>query len=160
MLLGHGHKGFVSALHNALRADVDPGSGGHLAVHHQALFIELVKVLPVGPVGHQVGVGQQHPGGVGVGLEHAHRLAGLDQQGFVIFQTGQHLGNAVKAGPVAGGTTDAAVHHQILGALGHVRVQVVVQHAVGGFGEPALADFVNAGGRLDDAAGIVALILL
>ena len=68
-------KGLVGALHNALGADVDPAAGGHLAVHHQASAVELVEVLPVGPFGHQVGVGQQHAGRPGVGAKHADRLA-------------------------------------------------------------------------------------
>ena len=43
-------EGLVGALHDALRADVDPRAGGHLAVHHQALAIELVEVLPGRPL--------------------------------------------------------------------------------------------------------------
>ena len=41
----------VSPLHDPLRADVDPGARGHLAVHHEAFAIELVEVLPGRPVG-------------------------------------------------------------------------------------------------------------
>ncbi len=36
MLAAGGGERFVGALQNSLRADVDPASGGHLAVHHQA----------------------------------------------------------------------------------------------------------------------------
>jgi hypothetical protein len=79
-------KGLVGALHDALAADVDPAAGRHLAVHHQALAVELVEVFPGGPLGHQVGVGDQHARRVGVGAEHAHRLAGLHQQGLVVFK--------------------------------------------------------------------------
>ena len=79
-------EGLVGALHDALAADVDPGAGGHLAVHHQALGIELVEMLPGRPVRHQVGVGEQHARRVLVGLEHADRLAGLDQQRLVVVQ--------------------------------------------------------------------------
>ena len=39
-------EGFVGALHDSLAADVDPGAGGHLAVHHQALSFELVEIPP------------------------------------------------------------------------------------------------------------------
>jgi hypothetical protein len=39
-------EGLVGALHDALAADIDPGAGGHLAVHHEAELIELVEVLP------------------------------------------------------------------------------------------------------------------
>ena len=68
-------KGLVGALHNALGADVDPAAGGHLTVHHQASAVELIEVLPVGPLGHQVRVGQQHARRPGVGAKHADRLA-------------------------------------------------------------------------------------
>src|SRR3546814_5819801 len=37
-------EGLVRALHDALAADVDPGAGRHLAVHHQALAVELVEM--------------------------------------------------------------------------------------------------------------------
>ncbi len=36
-------EGLVGALNDALRADIDPRAGRHLAVHHQALAIELVE---------------------------------------------------------------------------------------------------------------------
>ena len=38
VLVGGSGEGFVSALDDALRADVNPRAGGHLAVHHQASF--------------------------------------------------------------------------------------------------------------------------
>src|SRR3546814_478622 len=84
MLATHLDKGLVGALHDALAADVDPAAGGHLAVHHQALAIELVEVLPGGPVRDEVGVDDEHARGVGVGGEDADGLAGLHEQGFVV----------------------------------------------------------------------------
>ena len=68
-------EGLEGALNDALGADIDPRPGGHLAVHHQAQLIELVEVVPVGPVRHQVRVCAQHAGHVGVGLGDADRLA-------------------------------------------------------------------------------------
>jgi hypothetical protein len=50
----------VRALQDALGADVDPRPGGHLAVHGEALGLETTELVPVGPVGHQVGVGHDH----------------------------------------------------------------------------------------------------
>src|SRR5205823_9525580 len=41
-----GHERLERALHDALRADVDPRSRGHLSVHHQALALELAEVVP------------------------------------------------------------------------------------------------------------------
>ncbi len=49
VFVGHGGKRFKRALNDALRADVDPTAGRHLAVHHQAAAFEFVKVFPVGP---------------------------------------------------------------------------------------------------------------
>ena len=147
MLAAGFHEGFVGALDNALATDVDPAAGGHLAVHGQALGIQFVEMLPAGPVRHQVGVGDQHAGGVAVGLEHADRLTGLHQQGFVIVQIGEALDDLVVALPVARRAADTAVHHQFLGVLGHLRVEVVHQHAQRRFGQPAFGgELVTAGG--------------
>ena len=49
VLPAHLDEGLVGALHDALAADVDPRAGRHLAVHHQALAIELVEVVPASP---------------------------------------------------------------------------------------------------------------
>ena len=86
MLAAGFDKGFISALHDALRTDVNPRTGGHLAVHRQTFGVELVEVLPSGPVRHQIGIGNQHARRVFMGFEHAHRFAGLHQQGFVFVQ--------------------------------------------------------------------------
>ncbi|MND28034.1 hypothetical protein D3C80_185100 [compost metagenome] len=55
-------EGFVGALHDALAADINPASGGHLAIHGQAFGVEFVEVLPGRPVRDQVRVGDQHAG--------------------------------------------------------------------------------------------------
>ena len=144
----------VRALHDALTADVDPRPGGHLAVHHQALAIELVEVLPRRPLRHQVRVGDQHARGVGVRLEHAHRLAGLDQQRLVVVQCAQRRDDGIEALPVARGTTDAAVDDQLLGILGDVRIEVVHQHPQRRLGEPALRGAFGAARRADHPVGV------
>ena len=84
MLAAHFGEGFEGALDDALGADVDPAARGHLAVHHQPGAIEFVELLPRRPFGDEVGVGDEHARGVGVGAEHADRLARLDQQGLVV----------------------------------------------------------------------------
>ena len=86
MLAADFDEGLVGALNDALAADVDPGAGGHLAVHHQALAIELVEMFPVGPMRHQIGIGDQHARRVGMGAEYADRLARLHQQRLVALQ--------------------------------------------------------------------------
>ena len=47
-------KGLVRALNDALRADVDPRPGGHLAVHDEPQRLQLPEVIPVGPGRHEI----------------------------------------------------------------------------------------------------------
>ncbi|OIQ70673.1 hypothetical protein GALL_477130 [mine drainage metagenome] len=154
VLAAHLHEGLIGALHDPLGADIDPGAGGHLAVHGQTRAIELVEVVPGRPARHQVRIGDQHAGRVGMGAEHPDRLAGLHQQGLVVLQTPQGLDDLVVALPVAGGAADAAIDHQLLGPFGHVGVQVVHQHAQRRLGQPALRREGRAGRGTDDAGGI------
>ena len=154
MLARHLDEGFVGALNDALAADVDPRAGRHLAVHHEALAIELVEMLPGRPARHEVGVGDQHPRRIGVGAEHAHRLARLHQQRLVGFELAQRGHDAVEALPIARGAADAAIDHELARLLGHVGIDVVHQHAQGRFGQPALGRELGAVWRAD-GAGIV-----
>ena len=121
----------VGALQDALGADVDPRAGGHLAVHGQTELFQAAELGPGGPVADQVGVGQQHPGRPLVGAQHADRPAGLHQHRLVVAQFGQGPDQRVVRRPVAGGPPGAAVHDQVLRALGHLRVEVVHQHPHG-----------------------------
>ena len=59
MSVGHRCKGFERSLHDALRANVDPTAGGHLPVHHQTFAFKFMKVIPVGPRTHQIGIRDQ-----------------------------------------------------------------------------------------------------
>ena len=60
-------EGLVGSLHNALSSNVNPGPGRHLAVHHQALAVELVEMRPGRPMRHEVRVRDQHPRRIGMG---------------------------------------------------------------------------------------------
>ena len=119
-----------------LRADVDPRAGRHLAVHHQALLIELVEMVPGAPVRHEVGVGDQHARRILVGAEDADGLARLHQQRLVVLERAQARDDPVIGFPVARGAADAAIDDEFLGALGDVRVEIVHQHAERRLGEP------------------------
>jgi hypothetical protein len=132
-------EGFVGALHDALAADVDPRAGRHLPVHHQALAVELVEVLPGGPLRHQVRVGDQHARRVGMGAQDRDRLAGLHQQRLVLGELAQRLQDRLEAVPVARRLADAAVDHQCVGVLGHLGIEVVLDHPVGGLDLPVAA---------------------
>ena len=146
-------KCLVRALHDALAADVDPRPGRHLAVHHESLAVEFVEMLPRRPLRHEVRVGDQHARSVGVRLEHAHRLARLDEQRLVVVQVAQRRDDGVEALPVARGAADAAVDDQLLRILGDVRIEVVHQHPQRRLGEPALRSAFAAARRADHPVG-------
>ena len=132
-------EGLVGALDDALAADVDPRARGHLAVHHQALAVELVEVLPGRPLRHQVRVGDQHPRRVGMGAEHADRLARLHQQRLVLAQLAQRREDRLEAVPVARRLADAAVDDERVGVLGDLGIEVVLDHPVGRLDQPVAA---------------------
>ena len=149
----HRHEGLVGPLDDALAADIDPRTGGHLAEHHQALAVEFVEVLPGRPVRHQVGVGDQHSRRRPVGAEDPDRLSRLDQQGLVVLHLLEGRDDLIEALPVAGRSADAAVDHQVLRALGHHRVEIVHQHAQRRFGLPAFRGKGGASRGRDDTWG-------
>ncbi len=132
------------ALENALGADIDPASGRHLAVHDQPGRFPLVEVLLGGPGGHDVGIGDQYAWCVFVGAEDGHRLAGLHQQRLVRFECDQARQDGIEAGPVAGGLAAAAVDDQVLRISGHLRIEIVLKHAVGCLDLPVLAGKLRA----------------
>ena len=153
MLLAGGHKRLKRSLDDALRADVNPRAGGHLAVHHQAELLQFVELLPVGPVAHQVGVTQQHARRVLVRLEDAYGLARLHQQSLVILQRLQRVDDGVVAVPVARGPARTAINHEVLRTLGDVGIEVVHQHAHGGFLRPTFAGELVAARRTHRGVG-------
>ena len=148
-------EGLVGALHDALRADVDPRAGRHLAVHHQALAIELVELVPGRPVRHEVGIGDQHARRVGMGAEHADRLARLDEQRLVVGKRLQRADDAVEIVPGPRRPADAAIDDQLVRILGDVRVEIVHQHAQRRLGLPG-ARVERRAARAADFADVVA----
>jgi len=144
MLAGGGGERLVGALQDPLGADVDPGPGGHLAVHHEALAVELVEVLPGRPGRDEHRVGDEDAGCVGVGVEDADRLARLHEQRLVVLQLAQAPHDRVEALPVARGLADAAVDDELVRTLRHLGVEVVHEHAEGGFLRPRLAGDLRA----------------
>ena len=118
-----------------------------MPVHDEAQLFQLVKFFPVRPVAHQVRVANQHAWRVFVRLKDSDRFARLHQQGLIVFQRLQRVDDGVVALPIARGATGSAIHHEVLRALSDVRVQIVHQHAHGGFLAPALAGELVAARR-------------
>ena len=91
----------VGALHDPLAADVDPRAGGHLPVHRQPQLLEAAELLPRRPLGHQVGVGDQHPRRPLVGAKDADRLARLHQQRLVVRRARAASGRSRRTPPTS-----------------------------------------------------------
>ena len=123
----------------SLRSDVDPGAGRHLPVHHEPAPFELPEVVPVRPAPHQVGVGDEDAGGVGMRPDHPHRFAALDEEGLVVPQVAQGGDDPVVARPVARGLPGPAVDDQVLRPLGDLWIEVVHEHPERGFLDPSPA---------------------
>ncbi|MND28033.1 hypothetical protein D3C80_185090 [compost metagenome] len=60
-----------------------------------------------------------------MGFKYAYRLAGLHQQGLIVFQVFQRLHDSVIAFPVTRRASDAAVNHQLMRVFGDVRIEVI-----------------------------------
>jgi hypothetical protein len=119
----------VGEAEDALGADVEPASGGHLSVHGQPGRLERPEVLGRRPGRHQHRARDQYARRVRMGGQHRHRLARLDDQRLGAIEVAQRGDDRLEALPVARGPARPAVHDQVVGALGHPRIEVVQQAA-------------------------------
>ncbi|GBE30453.1 hypothetical protein BMS3Bbin04_01488 [bacterium BMS3Bbin04] len=152
MLLRQRGEGFICPLQDALGADVDPRTRGHLPVHHQAFFVEFVEMFPSRPATDQVRVGDQYTWRVFVGGEHADRFARLDEQRLVIFETFQLTDDIINIIPGTCGFSTSAVDDQFFRLLCVIGHQVVQQHTFRGFLDPAFAGSGGSGRGSDGVA--------
>ena len=72
-------------------------------------------------------------------FEYTNGFTRLNQQAFVVFELFQAFEDFVVAGPVSGCATDAAVYDQFIRLLGHFGIEIVLDHPIRRFGEPAFA---------------------
>ena len=151
-------KGFIRALHDALRANVNPTARRHLSIHKQTLAVEFVEMFPIRPFGHEVRIGNQHTRCIAVGFKHAHWFARLHEQGFILVQFFEGSEDGVVALPIARRTTNATIHHKVLWIFSDFRVKVVLNHAVRRFGQPVFTAQLCATWCVDDTAFIVAWV--
>ena len=68
-----------------------------------------------------------------VGLHDADGAAGLDEHRLVLLEGAQRADHGVEGAPVAGRLAGAAVDDELVGVLGDLGVEVVLQHPQGGF---------------------------
>ena len=144
---------FVRALQDSLRADVDPRTRSHLPVHREALVFEAAELVPVRPIGYQVGVGDQHPRRPFVRAHDADRLARLDEHRLVALERGERAQHRPVRIPRTGGPPGAAVDDEPVRVLGDLGVEVVLQHPVGSLLRPAPTGQVGAPRRADAGDG-------
>jgi len=71
-------------------------------------------------------------------------LAGLHEERFVIFERAQGSDDGVETFPIARGFSGAAIDDEIVGALGNIGIEIVHEHAQGGFLLPAFAGKLRA----------------
>ena len=148
-------KGLIGALHDALTADVDPRPGRHLAVHHQALLIELVEMIPIRPMRHQVRVGDKNARRIGMGAHDGHRLARLHDEGLIRLQRLEAVDDQIEILPGPRRPANAAINDKLMRVLGHIGMQVVHHHPHRRLGEPALRGDLGPG-RGIDVTGVLA----
>ena len=153
MLPPCGRQSFIRPLQDSLCSNVNPTAGGHLAVHDETEALELVELLPGGPVADQVGVGDEHAGRPLVSPENTDGFSRLNEQGLVVFEGLERTDDGVVSFPASRRTARSAVDNQFLGALGDSFVQVVHEHPHGRFLLPAFAGDGSAARRADGLIG-------
>ena len=121
----------VGALQDPLRADVDPRAGGHLPVHRQAHRLEPAELVPVAPLGHEVASWRAAPAaptrGCGTRRPACRDWTSIVSSSRSVVQRARH---GVERVPAARGPPGAAVDDEIVGPLGDLGIEVVVQHPV------------------------------
>src|SRR5262249_11235709 len=142
-------KRFIGALDNALRADVDPASGSHLAVHGKLQRLEAVELITRRPMWYQIRVGNEHARRGCKGTEYPHRVAGLNEQRLVIFQAFQRSHDGMKFLPVSRCSSRSTVHNKLARLFCNLFIEVVHQHPHCRFLMPSLAAECRATRRAD-----------
>ncbi len=146
-----GGEGLEGPLQDALRTDVDPGAGRHLPVHRQPELLEPTELVPARPVPHEVRVGDEHARSPLVCPHDSDRTATLDEQCLVHSQVCQRAHDRVVRRPVPGCLARAAVDDELFRVLGHLRVEVVHEHAHRRLGLPRPCCQVRTAGGAYDA---------
>ncbi len=146
-------EGLVRALQDPLCSDVDPRPGSHLAVHRQSGVFQPPELVPRRPPRHDQRVRDEHARRPLVRAKDAHRFAGLHEEGLVLLQACERFEDAVERRPRASGAARSSIDDEVFRALGDVGVEVVLDHAEGGFLRPAETVQRAAARGTNDACG-------
>ncbi len=130
---------FIGSLQNSLRANIDPASGGHLAVHHQAGAVEFVEMFPIAPVPDEIGIGDQHARRVACVRKIPTGLPDCTSSVSSFSSERSEATMAWKQFQLRAAFPRPAVDDQVLGLLGDFGIEIVHQHAQRGFLLPAFA---------------------
>ena len=142
---GTGGERLVGSLQDALRADVNPAAGRHLAEHRQAHRFEPAKLLPGRPLAAPASCWRSAragpcscvrttPTGLPDWTSSVSSLSSLRSVG----------DDGVERLPGARRLAGAAVDDEVVGIFGDLGIEVVHQHAQGRFLDPALAGAFGA----------------
>jgi hypothetical protein len=75
----------------------------------------------------------------------------LHQQGLIVFQGFQRFQYGIERLPTASSLAAAPVNNQVLRALSDFGIEVILEHAVGGLGEPGFTGQLCAAWSVDGA---------
>ena len=137
-------EGFKCSLHDSLAADVNPRTGGHLAVHGESQSLQPIELSVVRPVAHEIGIRDQDAGRFIVSPKNADGFAGLDEQCFVVLEFTKRSHDRVERFPTPRRPAGSTVNDQLVRILRHVRIEIVHQHPERGLLMPAFAALLRA----------------
>ena len=121
------------AVHDALRSDVHPAAGGHLAVVGNTECRRAVKVFLVVVHADHETVGDDASGRQFMGVEESERMSAHHDQGLFVGHDFQIFFDQSVLHPVLADLSCLAVGDEFVGIEGHLEIQVVVNHDLEGF---------------------------
>src|ERR1051325_6618053 len=134
-----GRERFECSLHDSLTTDVDPGAGGHLAIHGQTESFEAVELGVIVPLPDEVRIRNQNTRCFIVGPKLSDRFARLHKQRLVVLEMAQRINNRVERLPPARGPPRSTINYEAIRSFGHIGIEIVHDHSHGRFLMPALA---------------------
>src|SRR6266487_2028974 len=99
---------------------------------------------------HKIRVGNQHFWCILVTLENHNRFPRLYEKRFIFLEILQRLENCIERLPRARGFPTPAIDNKILRSFSNLRIKIILDHAIRGFAEPALAGEISSPRGMDD----------